>query len=101
VVIQYNSKTKQKKKKNLSLANMDAPKKYVKIDGIMKTNPEWRKWKEAQGGYGTAATTVPRPSIALPIVSCMEDHAELNDAMTAQGEKAVPLAESTNGTLVS
>ncbi|KAL3929964.1 MAG: hypothetical protein SGBAC_011975, partial [Bacillariaceae sp.] len=77
---------------------MAAPKKYVKINGVMKLNPEYKRWKEQQGG-GAPATTVPRPSMALPIVSSMEDHEKLNDAMVAQGGKEVPLAESTSATI--
>ena len=77
---------------------MANPKKYVKVNGIMKLNPEWKKWKEEQGG-GAPATTVQRPSVALPIISSMEDHESLNEAMTAQGGKEVPLAESTAATI--
>ena len=77
---------------------MSAPKKYVKINGVMKMNPEWKAWKEQQGG-GAPATTVARPSVALPIVSSMEDHEKLNEAMIAQGGKEVPLAESTSATI--
>jgi len=77
---------------------MAAPKKYIKINGIMKLNPEYKKWKEQQSG-GAPATTVARPSVALPIVSSMEDHEKMNDAMVAQGEKEIPLAESTSATI--
>jgi len=77
---------------------MAAPKKYVKINGIMKLNPEYKKWREQQGG-GAPATTVQRPSVALPIISSMDDHEALNDAMIAQGGKEVPLAESTSATI--
>eukprot|EP00980_Cylindrotheca_fusiformis_P013171 scaffold3341_cov102-Cylindrotheca_fusiformis.AAC.1 len=79
-----------------------APKKYVKVNGIMKLNPEYKRWKEAQGGgSGPAqpATTVSRPSVALPIVSSMDDHEKLNDAMISQGQPEVPLSESTSATI--
>jgi len=76
---------------------MNGPKKYIKINGVMKMNPEYKKWKEMQ--TGSAATTVPRPSVALPIVTNMEDHEALNDAMVAQGGKEIPLADSTNATI--
>eukprot|EP00526_Cylindrotheca_closterium_P027636 CAMPEP_0113640922 /NCGR_PEP_ID=MMETSP0017_2-20120614/21478_1 /TAXON_ID=2856 /ORGANISM="Cylindrotheca closterium" /LENGTH=33 /DNA_ID=CAMNT_0000552229 /DNA_START=64 /DNA_END=161 /DNA_ORIENTATION=+ /assembly_acc=CAM_ASM_000147 len=33
---------------------MTKPKKYVKVNGIMKLNPEWKKWKEQQGGGAPA-----------------------------------------------
>ncbi|CAB9502117.1 expressed unknown protein [Seminavis robusta] len=73
-----------------------APKKYIKINGVTKLNPEYRRWKESQG---VPATTVASPSIALPIVSSMEDHEKLNAASIAAGGKEVPLAESTNATI--
>jgi len=75
---------------------MAAPKKYVKINGVMKLNPEFKKWKESQG---EVATTAPNPSQALPVVTNMDDHAELNEAMVASGGKEIPLAESTNATI--
>jgi hypothetical protein len=75
-----------------------APKKYVKVNGIMKLNPEFKKWREAQGG-GEPATTVARPSVALPIISSMEDHEQLNESMVASGQPEVPLSESTASTI--
>ena len=75
-----------------------SPKKYVKVNGIMKLNPEYKKWKESQntGPAATAkpVTTVARPSQALPIVSSMEDYEQLNDDI---GE--IPMAESTSATI--
>jgi hypothetical protein len=63
----------------------------------MKLNPEYKKWKDAQGGG--AATTVANSSMALPIVSNMEDYESLNAAATANGGKELPLSESTNATI--
>lgn len=80
---------------------MAAPKKYVKINGVMKMNPEYKRWKEAQSGGQTPGTTVPRPSQALPIISSMDDHEELNEIVVAGGGKEIPLAESTNATIES
>eukprot|EP00339_Tiarina_fusa_P025096 CAMPEP_0117018776 /NCGR_PEP_ID=MMETSP0472-20121206/14478_1 /TAXON_ID=693140 ORGANISM="Tiarina fusus, Strain LIS" /NCGR_SAMPLE_ID=MMETSP0472 /ASSEMBLY_ACC=CAM_ASM_000603 /LENGTH=165 /DNA_ID=CAMNT_0004723527 /DNA_START=170 /DNA_END=664 /DNA_ORIENTATION=- len=76
---------------------MAAPKKYVKINGVMKLNPEYKKWKAAQGG--PPATTVANSDQALPIISSMEDHEKLNDAVTATGEPEINLSESTNATI--
>ena len=73
---------------------MAAPKKYIKINGVMKMNPEFTKWKQAQSG-GKPATTVARPDQALPVVCSMEDHAKLNQGIGQD----VPLAESTNATI--
>lgn len=72
------------------------PKKYVKINGVMKLNPEYKKWKESQG---QPATTVPNAAQALPVVTNMEDHEKLNEASTAAGGAEIPLAESTNATI--
>jgi hypothetical protein len=75
---------------------MAAPKKYVKMNGVMKLNPEYKKWTASQGGVPT--TTV-NPDKALPIVSSMHDHEKLNEASTACGGKEIPLSESTNATI--
>ena len=73
-----------------------APKKYIKINGVMKMNPEYKRWKESQGFQ---ATSVPNSAQALPIVTNMEDHELLNDCMVSAGGKEIPLAESTNATI--
>lgn len=74
------------------------PKKYTKINGVTKLNPEYKKWKEAQSG-GAPATTVGKPDVALPVVTNMEDHQALNEVSIASGGGEVPLAESTNATI--
>jgi len=71
---------------------MSPPKKYVKIAGVTKLNPEWKRWKESQSGK--PATTVPFPNEALPVISSMQDHEVL---CTVNGD--TPLAESTDATL--
>ena len=71
-----------------------APKKYVKINGVMKLNPEYKKWQEAQTGVGTA-TSLPNSAQALPVVSSMEDHMQLNNDLGTD----IPLAESTDATI--
>ena len=73
------------------------PKKYIKINGVMKMNPEYKQWKESQGGG--AATTVQNSAQALPIVTNMDDHEQLNDMVVSGGGKEIPLAESTNATI--
>jgi hypothetical protein len=75
------------------------PKKYIKINGVMKMNPEWKRWKEADSGGLVPATSVPRPSQALPIITNMADHEELNEIVISGGGKEIPLAESTNATI--
>lgn len=74
-----------------------APKKYVKIGGVMKMNPEYKRWKEQQTHQ--PATTVANANAALPVVTNMEDHEMLNEASVAGGGAEVPLAESTNATI--
>jgi len=81
----------------------DAPKKYVKINGVMKLNPEYKTWKDAQSGAGGAppapATTVVNSAQALPIVTNMDDYEQLNDSAQAAGDPEIPLSESTNATI--
>ena len=76
-----------------------APKKYIKINGVMKMNPAYKRWKDAQGGGGGGAVpfataTNVNPN-ALAVVSSMEDHMQLN----ADLGTAIPLAESTDATI--
>ena len=73
------------------------PKKYVKINGIMKVNPVWKKWKEQQSG--APATTVAKPDQALPVVTNMEDHEKISEASVAAGGGEIPLAEATSATI--
>lgn len=73
------------------------PKKYTKINGVTKLNPEYKRWKEAQGNG--PATTAIYPDQSLPVVTNMEDHALMNEANVAAGLKEVPLAESTAATI--
>jgi hypothetical protein len=82
------------------------PKKYVKINGIMKLNPEYKAWKNAQNAEASGssvpaqpATTVLNSSQALPIVSSMEDYEKLNDDISGNGNDMIPLAESTSATI--
>jgi len=77
---------------------MAAPKKYIRVNGVMKKNPEWTRWKAAQGG-GAPTTTVARPDQALPVIANMDDHEALNEAVVASGGQEIPLAESTNATI--
>ncbi|KAG7370289.1 hypothetical protein IV203_028035 [Nitzschia inconspicua] len=80
------------------MSSTGMPKKYVKINGIMKLNPEYKRWKEAQNassGIAAPATTVINSDQALPVVSSMEDHMQMNEDLGAE----IPLAESTNATI--
>ena len=95
------------------------PKKYVKVNGVMKLNPEYKKWKEAQNANASSSasaaaasagtTTTPQPFVppppqpvttvlnsaeALPVVSSMDDVEQLQDSVGM-----TPLAESTNATI--
>jgi len=72
------------------------PKKYVKLNGVMKMNPAYKVWKTNQGGGGTAtAHAVPANPNALPVVSNMDDHMKMNEDLGVD----VPLAESTDATI--
>jgi hypothetical protein len=72
------------------------PTKYTKINGIMKLNPEWKRWKESQGQTGTSLSN---SNEALAVVTSMEDHAAFNQASVKSGGREVPLSESTNATI--
>jgi hypothetical protein len=73
---------------------MSAPKKYIKVGGVMKMNPEYKKWEAAKNG-----TAPPPPSNApnmqLPVVCSMDDHMQMNDDLGLN----IPLSESTNATI--
>jgi hypothetical protein len=58
----------------------------------MKMNPEYKKWKDAQSGGPPSKPSNPQ---ALPIVSNMDDHMQMNEDY---GEDIL-LAESTNATI--
>jgi hypothetical protein len=72
------------------------PSKYAKVNGIMKLNPEWKRWKESQG---QTDTTMTNSNEALAVVTSMEDHEALNQASVNSGGREVPLSESTNATI--
>ncbi len=77
-----------------------APKKYIKINGIMKLNPEYKRWKamENQAAAGPMQAAAPATTVnssqALPIVSSMDDYEKINDDIGA-----VPMAEATSATI--
>jgi hypothetical protein len=83
--------------KNDKYTTMAAPKKYVKKNGVMGLNPEYKRWTESQAAVPT--TSVAYPDKALPIVSSMEDHAQINETATGHGDQEIPFAESTNATI--
>jgi hypothetical protein len=89
---------------NVDYSTMAAPKKYVKVNGVMKLNPEYKKWTEAQNKNSTGAVFVPTTSVAnsdkaLPIVSSMADHEMLSEASVQTGGQEIPLSDSTNATI--
>lgn len=57
-------------------------------------NPEYKKWKDAQPG-GSVTPSSPMNPQALPVVSNMEDHAQMNEDLGQD----IMLAESTNATI--
>eukprot|EP00934_Nitzschia_sp_Nitz4_P008227 Nitzschia sp. Nitz4//scaffold28_size193895//117715//118950//NITZ4_001667-RA/size193895-processed-gene-0.229-mRNA-1//1//CDS//3329545988//8217//frame0 len=64
-------------------------KKYIKVNGIMQLNPEYKKANSVPGQPPA------KPSVALPVVSSMDDHMQLNQDLG----QAIPLSESTNATI--
>jgi len=64
----------------------------------MKMNPAYKTWKNNQaGGSGVVpmAAAVPTNPNALPVVSSMEDHMQMNQELGID----VPLADSTDATI--
>lgn len=80
-------------------SKMTPPKKYIKINGVMKMNPAYKAWKDGQVAQTTGvvpvAAAMPTNANALPVVSSMEDHMKLNEDLNAN----IPLAESTDATI--
>ena len=73
------------------------PKKYAKINGVTKFNPEYKRWKEAQDGK--PVTTVNYPNQTSPVVVNKEGHEKLCAASVAAGGSEVLSSKSTNATI--
>jgi len=43
----------------------NAPKKYTKVNGVTKLNPEWKRWKEAFGDGAGDQNKVSKVAINL------------------------------------
>lgn len=71
-----------------------APKKYIRVNGVMKLNPEYQRYQASHSG-GAPATTVARPDVALPVVCSMDDYAQFQNDLNMN----VPLAEITSATI--
>ena len=75
-----------------------SPKKYIKINGVMKMNPAYKEWKNKQvegAGVMPVAAAFPANPNALPVVSNMGDHMQMNEDLGID----VPLAASTDATI--
>jgi len=71
----------------------EPPKKFIKVNGLMKLNPQYKKWKEAQ--TGTPATSIPKPKKALPLVTNITEHEKLKEDL----QEDIQLAEATLATM--
>jgi len=65
------------------------------MNGVMKMNPAYKRWKDAESGAMPVANAVAANPNALAVVSNMEDHMKLNEDLGTN----VPLAESTDATI--
>jgi len=65
------------------------------MNGVMKMNPAYKKWKDAESGAMPVASAVPANPHALAVVSNMDDHMKLNEDLGTN----VALAESTDATI--
>jgi hypothetical protein len=75
------------------------PRKYVSIGGVMQLNPEYKRYTERVANPDAPPTSVLNPERALPVVSSMEDHAQLRAVSTAAGQGEIPLAPSMDATI--
>jgi hypothetical protein len=72
---------------------MSGPPKFVQINGVMKMNPEYKRWKDSQSTPSSMTlpvnnqtkTTVPNSAMALPVVTTMADFEALNQAVAVSG----------------
>jgi hypothetical protein len=84
-------------------AGAGGPPKFAQINGIMKLNPEYKRWKESTTPGGKAASTVPNTAMALPVITTLADYEALNQAVDLSGNVVVtaPIewAESTTATM--
>lgn len=76
----------------------EIPKKFVKIDGIMKRNPEYDAYLRSQGQQSPSAGVV-NNELALPVLTGIEDHQAFNEVLAIEGDPERPLAESTDATI--
>ena len=74
----------------------EPPKKYIKENGVMKLNPAWKAWKEAQG---QPATTALNPDQALPVASNMDDYFQMQETSMEMGYGDVPMAPNMESTV--
>ncbi|KAL3900685.1 MAG: hypothetical protein SGCHY_001161 [Lobulomycetales sp.] len=83
------------------LQNQTAPKKYIKINGITKLNPEYTQWQQqqTQQAAGHQPTSLANASVALPVISNMEDYMQYNQTNVASGAQERPLAHKTDQAL--
>jgi hypothetical protein len=79
----------------------DPPKKYVKINGINKLNPDYTLWQrqQTQQSAGQQPTSLKNPNAALPVISNMDDYSKYNEANVASGSAQRPLASLTDQAL--
>jgi hypothetical protein len=75
------------------------PTKYVKVNGITKLNPEYTQWQRQQTKPGQVPTSLANASVALPVVSNMEDYMKFNEAQVQGGGVERPLASNTDQAL--
>lgn len=68
------------------------PQRFVKINGVTKLNPEYIKYRDAQGNGGAAGSISDK---ALPIVANQEQYAEWSAASETAGYGKVSFAAST------
>lgn len=73
---------------------MAKPKKYIFDNGVMKINPEYTTWKEAQSG-GPVKPSKPDDQLPVAVVSSMGDIADAGEEQYAATGTNLALSNST------
>ena len=74
---------------------MAKPKKYTFENGVMKLNPEYKLWSDAQNGTPPSTDTKPAGDQPLAIVSSMGDVSEATEQQQSSTGTTFQLADST------
>lgn len=95
---------KSVQRNSTTMPSSPPPPKYIQVDGVMRLNPDYQRWKETDGADSTTYPPSTVSSVALPVVSTMADYSSIHDAIlvtdaTVVDATAPALADSTIATM--